>query len=202
MIAESKMMKRTGTTPAKLMELAIQANLAHQACEAAVQSALHHARDCGTALLAAKKLAKHGHFEDWVSSNCKFSVRMARTYMTLARNWDQLMALSKRNRASDLALDSLSVREALRLLAAGGPETGEWIFLDKHCPSCGERLVVTSALYATCPSCFNCRLHPLPHLRPLKPFARSQNHARQAIGALRTGRAITSVCQYVDGTTV
>lgn len=147
---------------AKLTALAKRANQSHAACQAAIRSALEHARACGEALLAAKEAVGHGEFESWVIKNCEFSVRMARNYMTLARGWQTLLDLSNRQRVADLQLDSLSVREALRLLSAGSPEVKEWQFLDQTCPSCGERLVVTSAFFATCSSCWNCRLYQNP----------------------------------------
>jgi hypothetical protein len=70
------------------------------------------------------------------------------------------MDLAKRNRGSETALESLSVKEALRILTAGGPEeVDSWRFIEKTCPSCGEPLAMTSVLYATCVCCFDCRLH-------------------------------------------
>ncbi len=69
-------------------------------------------------------------------------------------------------RASETPLDSLSMREALRLLSAGGPEQDAPLYIDKNCPSCGERLIVTSKFFATCPACWNCKLYPIPGKTP------------------------------------
>jgi len=143
-----------------LTALAKRANQAHEVCQSSIQSALNHAKRCGDTLLAAKTLTPFGTFENWVTKNCKFSPRMARRYMTIANGWDKILDLSKRTRVSDLPLDSLSIREALRILSAGGPEELNPVYLDRTCPSCGERLVVTSARWATCPSCWNCKLYP------------------------------------------
>jgi len=165
----------------KLTELATRANRAHKACERAVNSALQHARDCKQALLEAKATGGHGHFEDWIGEHCRFSVRMARRYMTIAKGWDVIANLShpgtNRTRASDFNIDSLSVREALRMLSAGGPEVLELQLLDQRCPACGERLMVTSKLYATCPACWDCRLYPYSHGAPRAPEGMSSESA-------------------------
>lgn len=138
-----------------LTALAKLANAAHKACEKAARSMLQHARECGDTLLRVKKALPHGEFTPWIRDNCQFKARMARAYMLIARNWNKLVA--KRQRAADLDLDSLSMREALRLLAAGGPEEDE-VLADRFCPSCGSNLVQTSKLWATCPECWDCRL--------------------------------------------
>lgn len=192
-----------------LATLAKQANTAHRACQAAVQSALGHARECGMVLLSAKLHLKHGDFENWIITNCTFAPRMARNYMTIAGNWLALVNLSKRQRASDLpqhasdlALDSMSMREALRILSAGGPESGEATFLDDHCPACGERLVVTSRRWATCPSCYDCRLHGLPRGKPPRTFASTENHVQHAITSigciLDPGDRATAMVRLLD----
>ena len=149
-----------------LATLAVKANDEHTACEAAIQTALEHAKLCGDALEQAKKIIPFGEFETWVTKNCKFSPRMARRYMTIANGWDKILDLSKRTRVSDLPLDSLSVREALRILSAGGPEEFKPVYLDRTCPSCGERLVVTSKRYATCQACWNCKLYSIVEHMP------------------------------------
>jgi predicted RNA-binding Zn-ribbon protein involved in translation (DUF1610 family) len=142
-----------------LSQLATQANQAHLACQAAMQSMLTYARQCGEILLQVKALVGHGHFQGWMQNNCKFSPTTARNYMVLARNWDQLLDLSKQQRDGDLTLERLSVREALRILTAGGAEELTTEILYQTCPSCGERLIVTSKLYATCGNCWECRLY-------------------------------------------
>jgi len=139
-----------------LATLAKKANQSHAACERAIRSALEHARRCGDNLIAAKGLVKHGEFQEWIGKNCKFSPQMARRYMTLANAWERILELAKRNHG--FVLDSISMREALRLLSAGGAET-EPEYLTTTCPSCGSRLVVTSVYWATCPNCFACRLY-------------------------------------------
>jgi hypothetical protein len=169
---------------ATLSTLAKKANREHAACETAIRSALEHARQCGDALLAAKKIIPFGTFENWVTKNCKFSPRMARRYMTIANGWVKILDLSKRTRASELPLDSLSLREALRILSAGGPEEIKPEYLDRTCPSCGERLVVTSKRYATCPACWNCRLYSIVEGMPRHSYQTEGETNRSTIKSL------------------
>lgn len=158
-----------------LTDLAEQANAAHAACEKAARSMLRHARDCGEVLLRVKARLPHGEFTPWIKENCAFTPRMARKYMTLANGWEQL---AKRNHGSVLTLDSMSMREGLRLLAAGGPEeTGEWQYVDADCPSCGARMVRTTHNWVTCPECWDCRLYgSVPGTMPgsTRPVGRKQ----------------------------
>jgi len=146
-------------SPSPLVELAETVNREHAACEAAVRSALEHARRCGEALLEAKEAVGHGGFEAWIILDCQVSPRQARNYMTLARNWDKIVELSNRKRASEMGLEHLSIRAALRLLTQ---EHGDWKYAQEFCPSCGERLVFTSRYFYTCPACWDCRLYPNP----------------------------------------
>jgi len=85
---------------------------------------------------------------------------MARNYMVVAKNWDRLVKLSNRKRVSEMTLECLSLREALRILSAGGPEVEAYQFTNQTCPSCGERMARTSVFYATCISCWDCKLYP------------------------------------------
>jgi hypothetical protein len=155
-------MKSTKNTsakqPADLPALVIRANDEHAACEAAIRSALQHAKACGVALLAAKKSVGHGGWEKWIGENCKFSVRMARNYMTIAKGWRQL---ANRQRVAEMDLEPMSLREALRLLSGGADTIRDSNFLERTCTACGSHLAVTSSLYATCPNCFDCRLWPI-----------------------------------------
>ena len=156
----------TTKTKATLPQLAEKANKAHAACERAANSMLQYAKQCGEALAKAKTQLPHGEFTTWIEENCRFSPRQARKYLTIARNWEEL---TKRNRGAVLELDSLSMREALRILGSGGPEeTGDWIFTDTECPACGKHLARTIALYITCVHCFDCKLHhhPVPGAKP------------------------------------
>jgi len=153
----SKAIAESPTRP--LAELAETVNREHAACEAAVRSALKHARKCGEALLAAKDAITHGSFEAWIVLNCKVSPRQARNYMTLAKNWERIIELSNRKRASEMGLEHLSIRAALRLLTQ---DEGGWKYTNEFCPSCGERLVYTSRFFFTCPACWDCRLYRNP----------------------------------------
>lgn len=150
----------------QLADLAEQANGAHKACEQAARSMLSHARDCGDVLNRAKGYFPHGEWEGWLAENCQFSAGQARRYMRIARSWPEL---SKRARATDLKLEDLSMREAIRVLTSGEEgdtppkeKSGPSIFVDMFCPSCGSQLVKTSSLYVTCAECWECRLYPNP----------------------------------------
>jgi hypothetical protein len=136
--------------------LAEQINKEHAACEAAVRTALEHARKCGEFLVEAKGAIRHGLWEKWIRRNLTVSPRQARNYMTLAKNWDKILHLSKSEPGSNLGLEHLSIKSALRLLTR---DNAEWKFADMVCPSCRERLVMTSRRWATCPSCWDCKLY-------------------------------------------
>lgn len=88
-----------------LKALALRANEAHGRAQASGRAYLEAARAAGQALLDAKAQVAHGEWLDWLDKNVKFSVRSARTYMTIARYWHGF----KRARPADLA-------EALRLV--------------------------------------------------------------------------------------
>lgn len=151
------------TATTDLDRLTAKINAAHHACERAARKMIHHARQCGDALLRVKEAAGHGAFTTWIEGHCDFTPRHARRYITVAKGWAQLLALernSKRTRESVLAIDSLTVREALRLLSAGGPEKDGWLWAtSKPCPICGRYMVQTSPLWCTCEHCWDCRLH-------------------------------------------
>lgn len=180
--------KRPATKPAeiftggsKLDDLASLANAAHAACEQAVRSALTHARDCGETLIEAKRLVGHGNWLPWVAKYCRFSERQARNYVTIARGWKRLtrtagdgqfIFAANRQRVADLTLEHLSIREALRILAAEQVtirKTNEktTIFGDGKCPSCGEPLVKTSSQWQTCVECPDCKLYGNPERRSI-----------------------------------
>lgn len=101
------------TTPieqptAELTTLADRANEEHRAAEAAMNEALHHARNAGEALNEAKEQTPHGSWGDWVRDNFEGSARTARLYQRIARNWSRL---EDRQHVADL-----SIRGADRLL--------------------------------------------------------------------------------------
>jgi hypothetical protein len=61
--------------PRPLATLGAEIDREHAACEAAVRSALRHARKCGEALLEAKEAVPHGKSEGWIICNCQVSPR-------------------------------------------------------------------------------------------------------------------------------
>ena len=149
----------TSNQPATLPDLAVKINEAHDACVAAVRTAIRHARECGEALITAKKAVGHGNWGAWLIANCRVSPRQARNYMTVARDWSRIAELSNRNRGAVFGIESLSIKAALRLLTQ---DSDDWKYADQFCPACGERMVYTSRLFITCPACWDCRLYPNP----------------------------------------
>jgi len=132
---------------------------------------LSHARDCGQTLHEAKKECGHGHFRQWVTDNCCFSIRQAQRYLKIFNNWNEITATdtglcAKATRVSHLDIESLSISAALRILAdepdqKKTPDKTPSSFVDADCPACGHRLAKTSARYATCISCLDSKLVPL-----------------------------------------
>jgi DNA mismatch endonuclease Vsr len=57
-----------------------------------------HARRCGTALIEAKKLLKHGEWMPWLKKNCEFAYSTAVAYMILVEE----VAESNLSRERDL----------------------------------------------------------------------------------------------------
>lgn len=169
---------------ATLATLAERINHEHRQCEAAVRSMLQHARKCGEHLLRAKDLVRYGRFEAWIKVNCKVSPRQARSYMILARNWGKLMELSDRKRASELSLESLSIRAALRIMAS---DNQDWIYGTQFCPACGERMIISSRWYETCPACWDCKLYRRRYMAtshdPYRPVANG-NQIKKDFGRL------------------
>jgi hypothetical protein len=60
---------------------------------AAVLSAVVWAIETGKALDAAKKEVGHGNFEDYVSIECRFTIRTAQNYMRLAKHEHEVRQL-------------------------------------------------------------------------------------------------------------
>lgn len=55
------------------------------------KAGLIKAKEAGGVLKEAKDAIKYGAFEAWVNSECDFSVRTARRYMSIYENWDRLV---------------------------------------------------------------------------------------------------------------
>lgn len=101
--------------PQHLATLAAEILDAHNACLAAMSTALDHAKRAGDLLNSAKGQAKHGEWLPWLAANCPdISARTAQGYMRIAREWPRLQEANTK-RAS-----YFSIREALALL------TDEW----------------------------------------------------------------------------
>jgi hypothetical protein len=104
---------------APLAELARQIAAAHEGCERALKEGLAHALEAGRLLAEAKRRVAHGEWQDWVRTNCPFSVRTAQSYMSVVSRFD---ALSEAE-AQRVAL--LSYREAVHELT--GPREGDQV---------------------------------------------------------------------------
>ena len=139
----------------KLDDLASLANAAHKSCQQMARAMLLHAKDAGEVLLESKRLIPYGQFTSWVETNCDFSGVQARRYMTIARRWPELLAWSTRTRANDLEIDSLSIREAMRILSEKRAESSKHtkdpssLFVDKLCSVCGRNLAQTSRQFVS-----------------------------------------------------
>ncbi len=91
-----------------LAELAAEIHTEHEAMEKAAFSGAEHAWNVGKLLVKAKDLVSHGQWEQWVQTNCVFSPRSARAYISVARK------ISNRQSTADISLD-----QVLKLLSAG-----------------------------------------------------------------------------------
>lgn len=66
-------------------------NALHAEATNYAKASLVKAKEAGAELARAKMAIKHGAFEAWVNETCNFSVRTARKYMEIHRDWDLLL---------------------------------------------------------------------------------------------------------------
>ena len=100
-------------TPPTLAELTALILMGHNQVETALLTAVVRAIETGKALIAAKKQVGHGNFEDYVTIECRFTVRTAQNYMRLAKHeakLDQLLAHKNEGRSY------LTMNEALKFI--------------------------------------------------------------------------------------
>jgi hypothetical protein len=103
-------MSETGNV-VPLERLALGITREHEAVEAAVTSALDHARHAGELLIKAKEQVQHGEWLPWLAANVpSVSVRTAQNYMRIASEWASLQTDGKTQRVA-------SLRSALALLS-------------------------------------------------------------------------------------
>ena len=95
-----------------LDDYAARINDAHARAQRDAVSAVEHACQAGTLLIAAKATVAHGRWLPWLRDNFAFSERTAQGYMRLA---ERLPSLEKRNQVADF--ERLGVKRALRELA-------------------------------------------------------------------------------------
>lgn len=69
-------------------ELIAEINRCHQEVTKALGTALRWAKEAGDYLRIAKRRCKHGSWEDWVRTNFKGSLALARDYQLISREWD------------------------------------------------------------------------------------------------------------------
>jgi hypothetical protein len=93
----------SGDPAVRLRRLADEANAAARAADETFRQSVLHAVRCGEALVKAKALLRdaegHGHWEQWLRTNFKHSVRTARLYMQLAE-----LPEAKRQRVAEMPL--------------------------------------------------------------------------------------------------
>ena len=99
--------------PPTLAELTALIRLGHNQVETALLTAVVRAIETGKALIAAKKQVGHGNFENYVTIECRFTVRTAQNYMRLAKHeakFGQLLAHKNEGRSY------LTMGEALKFI--------------------------------------------------------------------------------------
>ncbi len=102
--------RSVATDPGVLRKLAEGINGLHLGVEHNLHSALDGAIQAGQLLLTAKAGLHHGEWHRWLKTNIKFSERMARNYMRLARNQDRLGA--KRQLVAEM-----TIKEAIHTIS-------------------------------------------------------------------------------------
>lgn len=120
------------TTTRDLPMLAGEITRTNQLVEDSKNKAIHHAIECGAALIEAKALCVHGEWLGWLKSNCDVSERTVQVYMKLANEYP-LLEESNPQRVADL-----SIREAVKLLST--PKEVEPIAADIGWMPKGEQL--------------------------------------------------------------
>jgi Protein of unknown function (DUF3102) len=90
---------------ARLPDLARKINAEHAACVALACDAILKAIEVGRLLSEAKALVKHGEWEPWIETNCRFGVRQAQKYM---RAFENREALETQMRTRSAHLTSLN----------------------------------------------------------------------------------------------
>ncbi len=110
----------TALVPVQTLDtLAASIRDAHSEAIASLRAGAAAAIRAGKALVAAKEQLKrecgHGHWEDYVSLDCRLSLRTAQTYMGLARREGELGQLLK-GKAPGTAF--LTQAQALKLLGS------------------------------------------------------------------------------------
>ena len=76
------------TAENKLNTLAAQANEAHGCVVSCLHRTIHHAKDAGDALRAAKQRVGHGNWLKWLRTNFEASAETARVYMRVSEHWE------------------------------------------------------------------------------------------------------------------
>ena len=97
------------------VNLARRVNVAFRESRRAFCRSIEHAIECGTLLIEAKELVRHGNWITWLEANTEVSPRAAQKLIRLARNQDAIMA-----NAPDRA--HLAVNSALELIAKKKPD--------------------------------------------------------------------------------
>ena len=71
------MTEAISVTVPTLADLAERINAKHEAVKEALWRGAEHAIEAGKLLMQAKATVRHGHWLEWLGTNCKFSERTA-----------------------------------------------------------------------------------------------------------------------------
>jgi len=121
----------TNSARPSLARLAKQIVVQHRRCQAATDSLLKSAFECGRLLQQAKAAVHHGDWMAWVESNCSFNIRQAQRYIRLYEHKGEIedqMRLRESHLVSLIeALDLIrEPREVIVQVLTSPADVGPW----------------------------------------------------------------------------
>lgn len=102
-----------------LSNLANSIRSEHACCQQALGSFFRHALECGRLLHEAKAKVENGNWIKWFKTNFDFSIGTAENYMRIFSRYPEL------KKKTSVDLDSISIREALRLISSPKTESAK-----------------------------------------------------------------------------
>jgi hypothetical protein len=111
---------QTSASDVTLEQLAAEIKQEHAAAESTMRDSLLHAREAGKKLIGVKRQLAHGEFMPWVEQQCGFSHSTANLYMTIARNWDEVLF------GNSQRVQNISLHQASALLRSRGETEAYW----------------------------------------------------------------------------